>query len=353
MDLSKELKRKRDGFVMLPVILATFIVGLLGVGLSAVYSGSFATMSAAKSSMEAANVAGLEKEILQAKGYGGYNSEITGWKSMGSVLGDNSTPWEYTVQKVKEQSVGGDNIAVVKVSVRKKGDSVIRYSEEVPLSSKSANRYIYNDSGDRISLKYEKKDGKPYLLGYAPNSSTNVPFYVDKDSILAQLGNSVVYNTTPSATSNAKLNLKYMADNDGNMAVHAFMDNTEVPLASQGNSDPVEKPYIIKSFISDTYTYRIYSDGWCEQFGIETTTTNAMNHTVTLMIPYKSDKYFATFQHQRISNGWWGESADMGWLQLYNKTNSSFSFAFRTDISTYVTWATFGIVSESIVSQYK
>ena len=78
-----------------------------------------------------------------------------------------------------------------------------------------------------------------------------------------------------------------------------------------------------------------------------------MNHTVNLMIPYKSDKYFATFQHQRISNGWWGENADMGWLQLYNKTNSSFSFAFRTDISTYVTWETFGIVSESIVSQYK
>ncbi len=136
-------------------------------------------------------------------------------------------------------------------------------------------------------------------------------------------------------------------------ALYAYLNGQKLPLSSQGNSDPVEKPYIIKSFTSDTYTYRIYSDGWCEQFGIETTTTNAMNHTVTLMIPYKSDKYFATFQHQRISAGWWGESADMGWLQLYNKTNSSFSFAFRTDISTYVAWATFGIVSESIVNQYK
>jgi len=292
MDLSKELKRKRDGFVMLPVILATFIVGLLGVGLSAVYSGSFATMSAAKSSMEAANVAGLEKEILQAKGYGGYNSEITGWKSMDSVLGDSSTPWEYTVQKVKEQSVGGDNIAVVKVSVRKKGDSVIRYSEEVPLSSKSANRYIYNDSGDRISLKYEKKDGKPYLLGYAPNSSTNVPFYVDKDSILAQLGNSIVYNTTPSATSSAKLNLKYMADNDGNMAVHAFMDNTEVPLASQGGSGSGDNGTINAS-------YTILPDGTIIQWGTILNITGSGSDQVTFPIPFK--KYVSGITVTRIT----------------------------------------------------
>ena len=180
MNIMQELNKKRKGFVMLPVILATFIVGLLGVGLTSIYSGAFATMSASKVANDAQNVAAVEKEILQALGYDGYKPELTDFKSMEEVLGDKNTDWEYSVQKVSEKTNSdGSNIAVVKINVRKKGDSVIRYSEEVPLSSKNTNRFAYNDTTDktkRVALKYEQSadEDTPSLHGYV--NGVEVPF---------------------------------------------------------------------------------------------------------------------------------------------------------------------------------
>lgn len=148
--------KKRKGFVMLPVILAAIIVGLLGVGLSSLYSGAFSTLSAEKEAREAQDILDVEKEIIKALGFNDYENGLDenrvtedSWISMKDILGnEKGSQWEYKLVTVPDSAgnsvrpVGSSDaeaqLRVVKVSVRKKGDTISRASAEVPLSSQGS-----------------------------------------------------------------------------------------------------------------------------------------------------------------------------------------------------------------------
>lgn len=188
---------------MLPVILAAFIVGLLGVGLSSLYSGAFSTLSAEKEAREAQDILDMEKEIVKAFGFDGYEdgldeSKLTEdtWLSMKDILGEEKgRQWEYKLVTVPDtsgnlvRSVGAsDNEAqlrIVKVSIRKNGDTISRASAEVPLSSQDSSSFPapdFNKATDITGQHTVPYDG--YLNIFclsdeASDAATGVQFYIN------------------------------------------------------------------------------------------------------------------------------------------------------------------------------
>ena len=126
---------KKKGFVLVPVVLATFILGMLGIGLSSMYSGTFSVMNAGKAASQAKQFATVEGDILKVAGYDGSTDVTHDWQSLQNVVGADGANWESKVEDTgrTEISPSGDQVKVMKVSVRKNNELVSRYSEEVPL----------------------------------------------------------------------------------------------------------------------------------------------------------------------------------------------------------------------------
>ena len=126
---------RKKGFVLVPVVLATFILGMLGIGLSSMYSGTFGVMNAGKAASQAKQFATVEGDILKVAGYDGTTDVTHDWQSLQNVVGADGANWESKVEDTgrTETSPSGDQVKVMKVSVRKNNELVSRYSEEVPL----------------------------------------------------------------------------------------------------------------------------------------------------------------------------------------------------------------------------
>lgn len=89
---------KKRGFVILPTILSIFIVGMLGVALSAIYGGMFSTLSAGKGASQAQQYAAVESEYVKLQGYDNADSVVHDWKTMEALTGeDNGKNWESKV----------------------------------------------------------------------------------------------------------------------------------------------------------------------------------------------------------------------------------------------------------------
>lgn len=126
---------KKRGFLILPTILSIFIVGMLGVALSAIYGGMFSTLSAGKGASQAQQYAAVESEYVKLQGYDNADNVVHGWKTMEALTGeDDGKNWEskVTLERTKKTD-SGNTVKVMKVATRKNGDLISRYSSEVPL----------------------------------------------------------------------------------------------------------------------------------------------------------------------------------------------------------------------------
>ena len=121
---------RKKGFVLLPVVLATFIIGMLGVGLASMYQSTFSTMSAGKAASQAKDFANVK-----VTGYDDSSSVVHDWQDLSTVVGPDGASWQSKVEDTGRTQVSptGDKVKVMKVSVRKNGELVSRYSQEVPL----------------------------------------------------------------------------------------------------------------------------------------------------------------------------------------------------------------------------
>lgn len=126
---------KKRGFVILPTILSIFIVGMLGVALSAIYGGMFSTLSAGKGASQAQQFAAVESEYVKLQGYDNADSVVHDWKTMEALTGeDDGKNWESKVSLERTKKTdSGNTVKVMKVATRKNGDIISRYSSEVPL----------------------------------------------------------------------------------------------------------------------------------------------------------------------------------------------------------------------------
>lgn len=127
--------RKKSGFILLPVVLAMFIIGLLGVGLASMYSGTFSTLQAGQVASQAKQYANIEAAAIKARGYDDAESGAHGWQDMTSLVGsEDGSKWQSKVETMRTDTTpDGNNVKVMKVSTRKNGELVSRYSEEIPV----------------------------------------------------------------------------------------------------------------------------------------------------------------------------------------------------------------------------
>lgn len=74
--------------------------------------------------------------------------------------------------------------------------------------------------------------------------------------------------------------------NQSDMDWSAFASALQGKLNKDHSND--EKPYIMETYVNGTSGYRLYSDGWCEQWG---RISNNYQGTVTFIKPYKDTNY--------------------------------------------------------------
>lgn len=126
--------RKKKGFVLLPVVLATFIMGMLGIGLASMYSGTFSTMNAGKAASKAKDFATIEGNYVKLNGYDTASSMTHDWESLSDLVGPDATGWQSKVETSSTAtSADGNQVKVMKVAVKKDSDIASRYTYEVPV----------------------------------------------------------------------------------------------------------------------------------------------------------------------------------------------------------------------------
>ena len=90
--------RKKKGFVLLPVVLATFIMGMLGIGLASMYSGTFSTMNAGKAASKAKDFATIEGNDVKLNGYDTASSRTHDCEPLSDLVGPDATGWQSQVE---------------------------------------------------------------------------------------------------------------------------------------------------------------------------------------------------------------------------------------------------------------
>lgn len=130
-------KLKRRGFLLLEGVLLLAVLSALSVGTTAIFSGQFNTMNAGKQASQAQQYASVEGTYVRVKGYPNVDDLTHDWKDMSDLVGtEDGANWESKVEVARTAKTDdGNEMKVVKLSVRKKGDIVSRFSEEIPLVS--------------------------------------------------------------------------------------------------------------------------------------------------------------------------------------------------------------------------
>ena len=132
--LVAKLRQKRKGIILINAVLASIIVGLVGIALASIYSGMFSTMSAGKAGSQGEQMAAVETSVIKMKGYDESDSVTHGWKDMSDLVGEDGKQWESKVTLERTKTTDdGNTVKVMKVAVRKTGDLISLYSAEVPL----------------------------------------------------------------------------------------------------------------------------------------------------------------------------------------------------------------------------
>ena len=134
-ETAKNLKRR--GFLLLEGVLLLAVLSALSVGTTAIFSGQFNTMNAGKQASQAQQYASVEGTYVRVKGYPNVDDLTHDWKDMSDLVGtEDGANWESKVEVARTAKTDdGNEMKVIKLSVRKKGDIVSRFSEEIPLVS--------------------------------------------------------------------------------------------------------------------------------------------------------------------------------------------------------------------------
>ena len=93
---------------------------------------------------------------------------------------------------------------------------------------------------------------------------------------------------------------------------------------------------VVKTYTSDTSWYRIWSDGWIEQGGIETALTYTSTGIVNFLYPFATTNYVITTSDNRAS-----AQNSQGHFNLNNKSTTGFNWnliATETDFVNTLNW---------------
>lgn len=129
--------------------------------------------------------------------------------------------------------------------------------------------------------------------------------------------------------------------NQSEMDWSAWASNLEGKLDKNHSNDT--KPYIDETYVNGTSGYRVWSDGYCEQWGI-VTANNTYNSIINLIKPYKNTNWNIIVTGQGTDNINFAEDT-YSIYYIPNKTTSRITVTHSNTSSAPCYWRTIGYVS--------
>ena len=101
-------------------------------------------------------------------------------------------------------------------------------------------------------------------------------------------------------------------------------------------------PHIVETYNNGTDWYRVYSDKWCEQFGLSACSANTVT-IVNLFVAYKNTNYNVILQPNRVAQDIWGHGDT---IPPSSMTTTSFGIYIHNSAGNYnLFWRSVGYVN--------
>lgn len=141
----KDKKRKKKGYILFETVLALIVFGMLSIAFFMIFSGQFSMINSSRDALQAQQYAQVEAEMLRISEYEDLEnktksrSAMTSWANPGNV-------WESEITLDTEQKTTVGKTRIAHVSVYRTGDSLARFTLDVPLSSQVMSAYVRNEN---------------------------------------------------------------------------------------------------------------------------------------------------------------------------------------------------------------
>lgn len=157
-----------------------------------------------------------------------------------------------------------------------------------------------------------------------------------------------VSGSSGSCTGNSATATKATQDGNGNNIVNTYATKTSLNTKADASTPSIQAPYLKDTYVNGTSGYRIWSDGYCEQWGISPTTNSYGTQTINLLKKYTDINYNVTTSAivVKLSDFTNTNSANIQTATyigggVISKTTNSFVCSTRS----YLHWRTAGYIS--------
>ena len=138
------IKKKRKGFFLLQTALAMIVIGMLAHSLFTIYSGQFSMIQASRTAFQAQQYAEVDANVLQLVDYDDVDDYVHIRQPIDVSKIITAAGWEDEISITPETVVDvaqNTRQRIATVKIYKTGDTLARYSVEVPLSTKGRGGY--------------------------------------------------------------------------------------------------------------------------------------------------------------------------------------------------------------------
>ena len=137
--LLQQLKKKKQGFMLLSAVLSSIVFMMLAGSFFALYGGQFSLIQNGRTALQAQQYAEIDANTLSLLSYNNLDSGAHARHSITNIA--NATGWEDEIivgpeQIIDESTKNKQRIATV--NIYKTGDNQSRYSLSLPISSKGS-----------------------------------------------------------------------------------------------------------------------------------------------------------------------------------------------------------------------
>lgn len=170
MIVIEKSRHKKNGSILIQAVLASIIFMMLASSFVSLYGGQFTLLDSGKTALKAQQYAEISANTLTLTPYDELSAAAHGKKNIEGASG-----WQDEVIIGSEKTIGSDNKQRIgTVTIYKTGDTLPRYSLQVPLSSQDNGTLpkgtIVPYSGDLSKLPHgwalcDGKNGNPNLRG--------------------------------------------------------------------------------------------------------------------------------------------------------------------------------------------
>lgn len=134
------IQKKKKGYILIETVLAMIVVGMLSISLFTIFSGQFSMIQAGRTALAAQQYAEIDADTVKLLSYDELDEKGVHTRQAITSVSD-ATDWEDEITISAEKSINDDTESkqrIATIKVYKTGDTLARYSLQVPLSSKGS-----------------------------------------------------------------------------------------------------------------------------------------------------------------------------------------------------------------------